>query len=176
MRDSPGFRNHDLAHGFRGAIFCQPRAAQASAEFVLQVQEIGRAAAHPRTDRPSADGCRPRQRRRQRKPKCRASSLPVHRVLPATKHMLAAFRVPRRMLVVAKHELGADARHFSCGLRCLHVAQVAEELHRSGQVFRDGRIGGPRASSSSTSRIWQREASSQQSASANGNVTPCRCP
>ena len=39
------FRNHDLAHCFRGAVFGQPRAAQAHGQFVLQAQEFAGAAA-----------------------------------------------------------------------------------------------------------------------------------
>ncbi len=88
-----------------------------------------------------------------------------------------AFVVPRGMAVVAEHQLGADARDFAGGLRGLHVAQVAEELHGPRQAFGDdGSSAPPRASSSSTSRIWQREASSQHRASAMGKVTPWRWP
>ena len=81
------------------------------------------------------------------------------------------------MAVVAEDQFRADARDFAGGLRRLRVAKVAEELHGPGEALGGNRHRlAPRASSSSTSRIWQRDASSQHSASASAKVTPCRCP
>jgi hypothetical protein len=79
------------------------------------------------------------------------------------------------MAVVAEHQLGADAAHFAGRARGLHVAQVGEEASSSGQPFgHDVGFSGPFFSSSIRSRICARDASSQHSASASGNVTPWR--
>ena len=87
---------------------------------------------------------------------------------------VASLGIPGGMAVVAVDQLGADAADFAGGARGLHVAEVGEEVGEPGRPSASAGFSGPFASSSSTSRIWQREASSQQSASASGNVTPWR--
>ena len=44
------------------------------------------------------------------------------------------------MLVVTKDQLAADARYLAGSTRGLCVAQIAQKLHRTRQIFRDGRI------------------------------------
>ena len=48
---------------------------------------------------------------------------------------LVFFLVPGGMAVVAEDQLGADARDLSGGLGGLGVAEVAEELHGTGEAF-----------------------------------------
>ena len=55
-----------------------------------------------------------------------------------------ALFVPGWMVVVAEDEFGADARDFTCGLRRLRVAQIAEELHGPFEALGGDRIAGPR--------------------------------
>ena len=79
------------------------------------------------------------------------------------------------MTVVAKDEFRGDAADFAGGAGALHVREVVEEsppCRPSPRPRRDS--AGPSFSSSATSRMNCRAASSQQSASASGKVTPWR--
>ena len=83
--------------------------------------------------------------------------------------------IPCRMAVVAEDQFRRDAADFAGGAGALDVRQVVEEIHRAGQTLgQRGIFARLAASNSTTSRMNCRAASSQQSASASGKVTPWR--
>ena len=108
--------------------------------------------------------------------RCRASSLRAHQVR-WQEAVAAAILVPRRDVRCSRRPV-----RRRCATPRQPPAQPGCGKGRSGTArCRPGHRQAtaslaPRASSSSTSRIWQREASNQQSASASGKVTPWRWP
>ena len=82
--------------------------------------------------------------------------------------------VPGRMLVVAVHEFGADAAHLARGARRLDMTQIGEERDRAGKPFGQSLVRAPFAFQLDDIENELPGASSQQSASARGKVTPWR--